>query len=104
MRMPNFGGFNFGKAFSILKFIKGVRWLLPSESDEDEDCAVLQLDVTIEPAAISFLGLALTALRMFDGNVDTDHPIFQYLGEQQVKGEDADLNVTLCIGRSDGKS
>ena len=103
MRIPNFGAFNFGKAFSILKFIQGVRWLLPSESEEDEDCAVMEVSVKVEPEAIAMLGLALGGLRMFDSHVDTDHPIFEYLGGQQVKGEPAKLAVTLSIRKAEGE-
>lgn len=90
-----------GKILQSLAFIKGARWLPPSESKADADCAVMEFDIELGAERVAFMGTVTMVLRYFMPRLDTDHPIFQYLGDQQVKGEPSRVTATLSIKRTE---
>jgi len=90
------------KALDFLSFVKGARWLRPSQSGEDRDCAVMEFDLELPASWIAMLGIVTTILRKFDGRVDTDHPIFLYLGNRQLQGKASYITMTLSIKKTPG--
>jgi len=83
-------------------WVKRVRWLVPSESKCGPDCAVLAFDVDVPPGAVAGVGFMTAWLRSFGAEVDTDHPIFRYLGNQQEAYKSSEITVTVSIKRRDG--
>lgn len=90
-----------GKILQSLGFIKGARWLPPSESREDADCAVMQFDVELNADIVAKMGIVTMVLRYFMPRLDTDHPVFKYLGDQHVKGQPSRITATLSIKRTE---
>lgn len=83
---------------SIAKFI-GARWISPRETDADRDCAVMEIEVDLTPDALNFLGVFLLLLAKHDNRVNTDHPVFQYLGQQAQEGQDAEVTFLISLKR-----
>jgi len=84
---------------SIARFI-GARWISPRKTPEtDQDCAVMEIDVDLTPDALNFLGVFLLLLAKHDKRVNTDHPVFQYLGQQAEKRQDAEVTFKVSIKR-----
>ena len=69
---------------TIVHFVR-ARWISPRDSQDDPDCAVVEFDLDLTPDALNYLGAFLLLLRKHDPRVNTDHPVFQYLGEQAEK-------------------
>lgn len=80
----------------IFLFI-GARWISPREADADRDCAVMEIDVDLTPDALNFTGAFLLLLAKHDQRVNTDHPVFQYLGQQAQKRENAEVTVLISL-------
>lgn len=84
---------------SIARLV-GARWISPRRTPEsDQDCAVMEIDVDLTPDALNFLGLFLLLLAKHDNRVNTDHPVFQYLGQQAQKRQDAEVTFKVSIKR-----
>lgn len=83
--------------YKLRKFVKSARWLRPSESSEDQDCAVMEFDLEFSPDAVKMTGFVTFILRLLDSRVDTDHPLFHYLGQQQEKNEASKLTMTVLV-------
>jgi hypothetical protein len=83
---------------SIVRFI-GARWISPRDSHEDSECAVTEVDLDLTPDALNYLGAFLLLLRKHDPRVNTDHPVFQYLGRQAENREDAAVTFTISVRR-----
>lgn len=83
---------------SIVRFI-GARWISPRDSQEASECVVTEVDLDLTPDALNYLGAFLLLLRKYDQRVNTDHPVFQYLGQQAEKREDAAVTVTISVKR-----
>ncbi len=81
---------------TIARFIGG-RWISPRDSQDDPECAVVDVDLDLTPDAINYLGAFLLLLRKHDPRVNTDHPVFQYLGQQAEKREDAEVTFTIGV-------
>lgn len=75
----------------------GARWISPRETDADRDCAVMEIEVDLTPDALNFLGAFLLLLAKHDNRVNTDHPVFQYLGEQAQKRENAEVTFLISL-------
>lgn len=88
------------KVLEFLSFIKGARWRRPSESPDGEECAVMEFDVELDAKKVATMGIVTSVLRRFDPRVDTDHPIFRYLGERQVQGKPSYITLTLSVKRT----
>lgn len=97
-------GFNFMKEMfksylkSIVAFVGG-RWVSPRDSRDDPECAVVEIDVDLSPAALNLIGIWIALLKRFDERVNTDHPIFVYLGETAEKGLSARVTFTISLRR-----
>lgn len=92
----------FGLFQGFTKFagwVRRVRWLIPSESKCGPDCAVLAFDLDVPPGAVAGVGFMTAWLRSFGAEVDTDHPIFEYLGNQQEAYKPSEITVTVSIKR-----
>jgi len=89
------------KVMEFLSFIRAARWRRPSESPEAADCAVIEFDMELDAAKVAMMGIVTSVLRRFDPRVDTDHPIFRYLGERQVQGKPSYITLTLTIRRTE---
>jgi len=83
---------------SIAVFVAG-RWVSPRDSREDPDCAVVEVDADLSPTALKFIGLWVALLKKFDNRINTDHPIFMYLGETAEKGLSARVTFTISLRR-----
>lgn len=83
---------------SIARFI-AARWIDPRDSQEDSECAVTEVDLDLSPDALNYLGAFLLLLRKHDPRVNTDHPVFQYLGEQAEGRKDAEVTFTISVRR-----
>lgn len=83
---------------SIAAFVGG-RWVSPRDSQDDPHCAVVEIDADLSPAALNFIGIWVALLKQFDQRVNTDHPIFQYLGETAEKGLSARVTFTISLRR-----
>jgi len=98
------GKFDFMKAMlknylkSIAVFVAG-RWVSPRDSREDPDCAVVEIDADLSPTALNFIGIWVALLKKFDDRINTDHPIFMYLGETAEKGLSARVTFTISLRR-----
>ena len=79
--------------------ILGARWVSPRDSIEDPECAVMEVDLDLMPAALNHIGAFLLLLQRFDRRVNTDHPIFRYLGEAAENGEAGIVTITLSLKR-----
>ena len=90
------------KAIQYLAMIKDARWLRPSRSPEDEDCAVMEFDVEVPAELVASIGQLTMFLRTLDPSVDTDHPVFRYMGERQIAGENSRLTLTVSMRRTEG--
>ncbi len=88
------------KVMEFLSFIKAARWRRPSESPEYGECAVIEFDIELDASKVAMMGIVTSILRRFDPRVDTDHPIFRYLGERQVQGKPSYVTLTLSIQRT----
>ena len=92
---------------SIARFM-GARWISPRDTREDDpDVAVMEVDLDLTPDALNFLGAFLLLLARHDPRVNTDHPVFQYLGQRAEKREDAEVTFLISLKRretaADGK-
>ncbi len=83
---------------SIAVFVAG-RWVSPRDSREDPDCAVAEIDADLSPTALNFIGIWVALLKKFDDRINTDHPIFMYLGETAEKGLSARVTFTISLRR-----
>ncbi len=92
------------KVMEFLSFIRDARWRRPSESPEDRECAVMEFDLELDASKVAAMGIVTSILRRFDDRVDTDHPIFRYLGERQVQGKPSYITLTLSIQRTDERA
>lgn len=90
------------RAINFLSFVKAARWIAPSKSPEDADCAVMEFDLELSPETVEMMGIVTAILRKFDPRVDTDHPVFRYLGQQQVAGQPSEITLTLAIKPTEG--
>lgn len=82
----------------VVHFI-GARWISPRDTDTDANCAVMEIDVDLTPDALNFLGAFLLLLAKHDPRVNTDHPVFQYLGQQAQKRENAEVTFLISLKR-----
>lgn len=82
----------------IVKFI-GARWLSPRHSENAPECAVMEIDLDLSPDGLNFLGAFLTGLSKFDSRVNTDHPVFMYLGKQAEMRQDSEIRFTVFLQR-----
>jgi len=73
------------------------RWLSPRESQDDPDCAVGEVDLDLGPDLVNYAGAFTLVLQKLDKRVNTDHPIFVYLGECAERGEPAAVTVTISV-------
>lgn len=92
-----------GTGDGILNFIRRLRWRRPSETRDEANCVILDAEVDLPADAVKWLGISLLFLQRLDPNVDTDHPIFRYMGEQQEAGLESRITVTVAITRRDAK-
>jgi len=83
---------------SIARFV-GARWIDPRDSQQDSECAVTEVDLDLTPDALNYLGAFLLLLKRHDPRVNTDHPVFQYLGEQAEARQDAAVTFTISVRR-----
>lgn len=83
---------------SIARFI-GARWISPRDTQDDPECAVMEVDLDLTPDALNFLGAFILLLARHDKRVNTDHPVFQYLGEQSQNREDAEVTFMVSLKR-----
>lgn len=91
----------FAKILSYLNFIKAARWMQPSGSPEEGECAVMEFDVELTASTVASIGIVTAILRRMDPRVDTDHPVFQYMGRQHVEGQPSRLTFTISMGKTD---
>lgn len=91
------------KVLSFLSFIRAARWRRPSESQQDRDCAVMEFDLELQANTVAMMGIVTAVLRRFDPRVDTNHPIFLYMGKQQEANKPSYITLTLTIRRTEGK-
>lgn len=81
---------------SIARFV-GARWVSPRESHDDPECAVMEIDLDLTPDALNFLGAFIMLLARHDPRVNTDHPVFQYLGTKAENREDASVTFNVSL-------
>jgi len=77
----------------------GFRWLNPRESQDDPDCAMGAVDLELGPDLVNYAGAFTLVLQRLDRRVNTDHPIFVYLGKCAERGESAAVTVTISVRR-----
>lgn len=75
------------------------RWLSPRASQANPDCAMGEVDLDLGPGIVNYAGAFTLLLQKLDRRVNTDHPIFVYLGECAERGEDAAVTVTISLRR-----
>lgn len=85
------------KIMEYLNFIKNFRWVRPSESKGDPRCAIMEFDVELKPEIVKWVSLVIAVLRLWDPRVDTDHPVFAYLGKQKNSKQISRLTLTVSI-------
>lgn len=83
---------------TVARFI-GMRWIDPRESQQDSEYAVTEVDLDLTPDALNYLGAFLLLLKRWDQRVNTDHPVFQYLGEQAEARKDAEVTFSISVKR-----
>ena len=101
--MGKFGGVL--KAAKWLKYIamfRAVHWRKASESPDYATCAVCDLAVNVDTTVIKGVAVVVNCLKALDPNVDTDHPVFQYMSDQYQNGQTAALEVTISIRKREG--
>jgi len=82
---------------SIARFVS-ARWVSPRDTNEnDQECAVMEIDLDLTPDALNFLGAFLLLLAKYDNRVNTDHPVFQYLGEQSQNRKNAEVTFLISL-------
>jgi len=84
---------------SIARFVS-ARWISPRDTPEtDQECAVMEIDLDLTPDALNFLGAFLLLLAKYDPRVNTDHKVFEYLGQQSQKRKNAEVTFLISLKR-----
>lgn len=81
---------------TIARFV-GARWVSPRDSQDDPECAVMEIDLDLTPDALNFLGAFIMLLARHDQRVNTDHPVFQYLGNKAENRDDASVTFKVSL-------
>lgn len=85
------------RIMEYLNFVKWFKWVRPSESKGDPDCAIMEFDVELKPEIVKWVSLVIAVLRLWDPHIDTDHPVFAYLGKQRNAHQISRLTFTVSI-------
>ncbi|KKN15025.1 hypothetical protein LCGC14_0990270 [marine sediment metagenome] len=81
---------------TIIRFV-GARWISPRDTKDDPECAVMEVELDLTPDALNFLGAFIMLLARYDPRVNTDHPVFQYLGERAEERENAEVTFLISL-------
>lgn len=81
---------------SLVRLV-AFRWLSPRQSQDDPHCAVGEVDLELGPNLVNYAGAFTLVLQKLDPRVNTDHPIFVYLGEAAERGTVAAVTVTISV-------
>ena len=76
---------------------RSARWLSPRTSQDDPNCAMIEVDIDLKPEPLDELASIVVVLKQFLPNLNTDHPLFVYLGDQSQKGESAAVTLKLSV-------
>jgi hypothetical protein len=87
---------------SLVAFVGG-RWVSPRDSQDDPECAVVEIDVDLGADALNYIGVWIALLKQFDPRVNTDHPVFRHLGESAERRQSAPVTFTISLRRREEK-
>ena len=87
------------RIMEYLNFVKSFRWVTPSKSKGGPRCAIMEFDVELKPETVKWISLVIAVFRLWDRHVDTDHPVFAYLGKQKNSKQISRLTLTVSIRR-----
>jgi hypothetical protein len=79
---------------------RGWKWRRASDTKEDRDCAIFQIDIDVKPGTIHSLSIIMGFLRFFSSpekRPDVTHSFFDYLKQRSDQAADGEVRIVVRL-------